>query len=88
VSFSQQAWSQLKNITADRLIRALEKDGWIREEKRGAVQAFRKEQDGRTMRRVTVHVHPKKTFGAKLLKGLLKDIGWSENDLRRLKLIR
>ncbi len=28
------------------------------------------------------------TYGPKLLKGLLADIGWEEKDLRRLKLIK
>ena len=37
--------------------------------------------------RVSVHFHPKKTFGAKLLKGLIDDTGWSDDDLRRLKLV-
>jgi predicted RNase H-like HicB family nuclease len=38
--------------------------------------------------RVTIHYHPKKTYGAKLLKGLLEDIGWSEEDMERLQLIK
>lgn len=87
MSFSKNTWNQLKNLTANDLIKALGKDGWIKEETKGAVQAFRKEKDGETINRITVHYHPKKTYGAKLLKGLLKDIGWSESDLRKLKLI-
>jgi hypothetical protein len=35
-----------------------------------------------------IHNHPHKNFGAKQLKELLKDIGWEENDLKRLKLIK
>ena len=38
-------------------------------------------------RRVSVHYHPKKTYGAKMLKALLNDTGWSEDDMRRLKLL-
>lgn len=51
--------------------------------------------DGGSMRiykkgtnRVSVHWHPKKTYGEKLLKALLNDIGWTDDDARRLKLIR
>ena len=39
-------------------------------------------------KRVTVHYHPGKTYGEKLLKELIKDIGWTEQDLLRLKLIK
>jgi len=42
-------------------------------------------QDGK--RRVSIHYHAKKNYGAKTLQGLLTDIGWSEDDMRRLKLI-
>ena len=37
--------------------------------------------------RVSVHYHPKKTYGEKMLKALLDDIGWDDKDLKRLKLI-
>ena len=89
MSFPQNVWNQLKNITAGELQSAVLKDGWVQEVTRGAVQAYRKEDEqGNTKRRVTIHVHPKKTYGAGLLKGLLADIGWTEEDLRRLKLIK
>ena len=64
------------------------KDGWIKEGKRGAVQAYRKEVEGHSVVRVTIHYHPGKTYGVKLLKALLADIGWTEADLKRLKLIK
>ena len=50
----------------------------------GATRAFR---DG-AGRRVVIHYHPKKTYGPQLLKALLSDIGWSTDDLKRLKLIK
>ena len=84
MSFPSHIWKQLKSITADELINALERDGWSRDETRGAEQIFR-HPDGR---RVSIHYHPGKTYGAKLLKNLLKDIGWTEADFRRLKLIK
>jgi len=39
-------------------------------------------------RRVSIHYHGKKTFGPKLLKELLADIGWSEGQMRKLKLCK
>ena len=84
MSFSKGAWNQLKGITAQQLIKALQKDGWVREETIGATQGFR-HPDGH---RVVIHVHPKKTHGPGLLKALLADIGWSEKEMQKLKLIK
>lgn len=84
MSYPPHIWEQLKNLTADDLKKSLEKDGWIRDTSRGAILVFR-HSDGR---RITIHYHPRKTYGAGLLKALLFDIGWNEDDLRRLKLIK
>jgi len=84
MKFPPHVWSQLKNKSADDLISALKKDGWNPDEKIGAQQVWR-HPDGR---RVSIHYHPKKTYGPKLLKALLEDIGWTESDMRRLKLIK
>ncbi|MBA7689326.1 hypothetical protein ES703_97832 [subsurface metagenome] len=79
-------WNQLKNLTCDRIMSALERDGWIRDITRGATLAYLNRDKNR---RVVIHYHPKKTYSnAKLLRGLLKDIGWNEKDLKRLKLIK
>jgi len=86
MAFSQNVWNQLKNLTADDLIAALEKDGWQRDTGRSAIFAYFKR--GTTNKRITVHYHPRKTYGPKLLKNLLADIGWNDDDLRRLKLIK
>lgn len=84
MSFPAHVWSQLKNLTADDLIAALKKDNWTRDVNSGAILVFRS-QDGK--KRVGIHYHPKKTYGAKLLKSLLADIGWSEDDMRRVGLL-
>jgi predicted RNA binding protein YcfA (HicA-like mRNA interferase family) len=85
MAFSASVWGQLKNKTADELIAALERDGWkLEPDCKGAIQVYRHADT----RRVGIHYHPKKTFGAGLLKGLLSDIGWDEQDLKRLKLIK
>lgn len=84
MSYSKQAWDQLKAKTCDELIAALLKDGFAHEETRGATQAYRHE-DGR---RVVIHYHPNTSYGRKLLGALLAELGWSEADMRRLKLIK
>lgn len=85
MSYSKGVWNQLKNTSADDLVRALKKDGWVRnDEKRGAIQEYRSPNG----ERITIHYHPGRTYGPKLLKHLLRDIGWSEADLKRLKLIK
>ena len=83
MAFNRAVWDQIKNTTADRLIRALLADGWTEDVKSGARRAFRKD-DGR---RIVIHYHPKKTYQPKLLRGLIDDTGWQLEDLKRLKLI-
>jgi predicted RNA binding protein YcfA (HicA-like mRNA interferase family) len=76
-------WNQLKNITSGELVTALEQDGWTERARGGSAMVYKKQS-----RRVSVHVHSHKTFGANQLKDLFDDIGWTEQDLRRLKLIK
>ena len=40
MAFSRNVWNQLKNLTADELIAALERDGWQRDTGRGAIFAY------------------------------------------------
>lgn len=84
-TYNKNTWNQLKNTTAQDLLRALQRDGWEQEVSSGAIQGFVSPDK---KNRITIHVHPKKTYGAGLLKGLLDDIGWTEKDLKRLKLIK
>lgn len=83
MSFSHSAWNQLKGITADELIAALVKDHWECDMNGGSMRIYKKGTN-----RVSVHYHSKKTYGAKMLKDLLDDIGWSEEDMKRIKLIK
>lgn len=80
---SQQVRAQLKDLTSSELCSALVRDDWVRDEVTGAVQVYYK-----CGKRVTVHRHPHKTYGPGLLAALIDDIGWTEADLRRLKLIK
>lgn len=84
MTFPGHIWKQIKNVTADRLIEALLKDGWVWDETRGAEQVFW----GAGGKRISIHYHPKKTYGPGLLKALLADTDWTEDDMRRLKLIK
>lgn len=86
MAFSPNVWSQIKNRTADDLCSALKRDGFELEGKRGAVLAYYKKSS--PPRRVTVHYHPRKTYGAKLLEAIIESAGWTEDDLRRLKLVK
>ena len=78
-----EIWNQIKNTTAGELARALERDGWLRDKSRGPALVYWSKG-----KRVSIHFHPGKTYGIKQLRALTKDIGWTEEDLRRLKLIK
>lgn len=84
MSFPSHLWRQLKNLTADDLIRALDRAKWTCDTKGGSMRIYIS-PDGKN--RVSVHYHPKKTYGAKTLQGLLESTGWNEEDMRRFKLI-
>jgi predicted RNA binding protein YcfA (HicA-like mRNA interferase family) len=87
MAFSQHVWNQLKATTADELIAALKKDGYQKDPASSdATIAFIKTDP--PPKRVVIHYHPRKTYGPKLLKALLADIGWTEADMRRIKLIK
>ena len=88
-TYSRAVWSQLKNKTVQDIMRALRKDGWVEEDNPRSTVAFRHpDRTDPAHSRVVFHVHPKKTMGAKLLRGLLDTIDWSESDLARLGLIK
>jgi len=84
MDFPKNIWEQLKNKSPKDIMSALEKDGAALDISRGAVLVYRY-RDGR---RITIHFHPGKIYGPKIIKGLIQDIGWKEKDLRRLKLIK
>jgi predicted RNA binding protein YcfA (HicA-like mRNA interferase family) len=84
----KEVWDQLKNITSGEIMQALERDrvnGWYSDETGSSATVYRNDNQGKV---VSIHNHPHKTFGAKQLKELFKDIGWEEDDLKRLKLIK
>ena len=79
---------QLKNITAGELKQALDKDrvnGWYTDETGSSATVYRNDHLGKV---VSIHTHPHKTYGPGQLKEPFKDIGCTEKDLKRLKLVR
>jgi len=88
MGISDKAWRQIRNIRQRDLVKALEKDGWIRDVKSGARMVFlKKSPDGQT-KRVPIHYHPNKNFAPGTLKSMIKDTGWTDVDLIDLKLIK
>lgn len=86
MNYSKNVWNQLKGLTVERLMKALKKDGWVEEPTVGATIPFR--HPG-TKKIVVIHYHPKKTYrNPGLLKGILDVIGWSEKEMKNLKLIK
>ena len=83
MNLPNSAWDQLRNKTADELVAALLKDGWAEDAGRGSIRVYR-HPDGRRARFITI----RRNLRTQALKSLFQDIGWSEADLRRLKLIR
>ena len=90
VKLSKNAWNQLKALTAKDLISALEKDpNWEFKEVRNNKYAFYNPNMPPTMQEIVIHYHPKKGgYGPSLMKSLIGMIGWTEEDLKKLKLIK
>jgi len=89
MNYPKQIWDQLKSLQSKDLYNALKKDkNWEQVDTVGAEQIFRHIAD--KDRYVHIHLHPtqKWGYGPKLLKNILNQIKWSEEDLRQLKLIK
>jgi predicted RNA binding protein YcfA (HicA-like mRNA interferase family) len=80
-------YSHLQKLTAREIIAALVRDGFFLRSSGGSSHQRYQHPDGR---RVTVTYHKSSgTFPPKTLKTMIEDQArWSEEDLRRLKLIR
>lgn len=79
-------YSKLRNLTAQKLIHALERDGFTFSRQSGSHQIYYR-PDGRRVN-VTFH-HPSDTFPIKTLKRILEEeAGWTKADLKRLKLLK
>lgn len=77
-------YRQLRNLTVREIISALIQDGFFYRRQKGSHQRYQ-HPDGR---RVTVTFHASSdTFPIKTLKEMIGQARWTEEDLRRLKLI-
>jgi predicted RNA binding protein YcfA (HicA-like mRNA interferase family) len=65
-----EIWDQLKSTTADEIISALEKDGWM---PRGGKGSSRRVYT-RNSNMVSVHYHPHKEYGPSQLRQLFKEL--------------
>jgi len=79
-------YALLRNLTAREIISALVRDGFSFDRGSGSHQIYY-HPDGR---RVSVTFHaPRQTFPPKTLKSMIEaEARWTEDDLKRLKLIR
>ena len=79
-------FSNLRSLTARELISALARDGFVLDRQAGSHQLYL-HPDGR---RVTVSFHrPGETFEIKTLRTMIEiQAHWTDEDLKRLKLIR
>ncbi|MCZ7627505.1 MAG: hypothetical protein C3F12_13865 [Candidatus Methylomirabilota bacterium] len=74
----------LRNVPVRKLIRALERDGFLYRRLKGSQRVYR-HPDGR---RVVIHYHHGgDTLPAGTLRQILSATNWNEDDLRRLGLI-
>jgi len=78
-------FSKIRSLTADEIIRALLADGfYLRKGRGGSHRRYQHADD----RRVTVAYHGSNTTPKTLRSIVEEQAGWSEDDLKRLKLIR
>lgn len=79
-------YSKLRSLTAQKLIRALERDGFVFSRQSGSHQIYY-HPDGRRVN-ITFH-HPSDTFPIKTLKRIVEEeADWTEADLKRLRLLK
>lgn len=78
-------YSKLRSLTARELISALIRDGFILDRVRGAHHQYIHPEKGRVT--ISFH-HPRDTFPPKTLRSIIRDAGWTEEDLRRLGLLK
>ena len=79
---------KLKNVTTQSFIRALEKDGFVLKRKsgKGSHRLYQHPETGVKVR-VPYH-HAGEALRPGILHDLIKDVGWTGEDLIRLRLVR
>jgi len=76
----------IKNITVGKFVRALEKDGFVLRRHEGGHRTYKHPTTGK---QVTLTYHRSGyTLRTGILHSLIKKVGWTEDDLIRLNLMR
>lgn len=88
MTYPKNVWQQLKGKTVQDIQNALLKDGWVQEITSHGPQAYRHPDRPEGSNRVVLHIHAKATKSPRIMKGLLDQIGWTVDDMIRLKLIK
>ncbi len=79
-------YGRLRNVSTRHFVKALKKDGFFLERKKGSSHQKYRHLDNR---KVTISYHnPSETFKTKTLKAIIKQAQWTEDDLKRLKLLK
>lgn len=78
-------YSKLRSLTARKLINAPIRDGFYIDRRSGSHYQFLHPVRGRVT--LSFH-HSGDTFPPKTLKGIIRDAGWNEEDLKRLKILK
>ena len=78
-------YSKLRSLTARKLISALIKDGFYLDRETGSHRQYIHSRKGRVT--ISFH-HSSDTFPSKTLKTIIKDAEWTEEDLKRLGLLK
>ena len=84
-------WSQLKGKTSKDLKKALDKDeNWSLVRNDGNKFFYQNLKKPSDRQEISIHLHEthKAGYGEDLLRGLLGAIGWTEDEMRKLKLIK
>lgn len=81
--YPKNIWEQIKNLSKSKLIKFLEKDGWILDTEFDKYRTYRK-----GIKKVIIHYHKTNFKNPNLLKKILDDIEWTIGDLKRLKIIK
>jgi len=78
-------YSKLRSLTAKKIISALIKDEFHLDRESGSHQQYLHPNKGRVT--VSFH-HPSDTFPPKTLRRIIQEAGWTEKDLKKLKLLK
>jgi len=78
-------YSKLRSLTAKKIVSALIRDEFYLDRESGSHQQYLHPNKGRVT--VSFH-HPSDIFPPKTLKRIIQEAGWTEKNLKRLKLLK